>query len=114
MVFRNRELRRIFGPKREAREEMTLMKSFIYVCSRNIIRDIKSRKMRWAGKVAHMGEMKMNSKFWSENLKGRDHSEDLGMDGKIILEWILGKQGDKLWTRCISFSRRTLLHGVSY
>jgi hypothetical protein len=23
--------------------------------------------------------------FWSENLKGRDHSEDLGVDGKIIL-----------------------------
>jgi hypothetical protein len=35
----------------------------------------------------------MRTKFWSENLKGRDHSEDLGIDGKIILEWILGKQG---------------------
>jgi hypothetical protein len=23
--------------------------------------------------------------------KGRDHSEDLGTDGKIILEWIFGK-----------------------
>jgi len=23
---------------------------------------------------------------WSKNLKGRDHSEDLGVDGKIILE----------------------------
>jgi hypothetical protein len=29
--------------------------------------------------------------FWLENLKGRDHSEDLGIDGKIILQWILGK-----------------------
>jgi hypothetical protein len=29
--------------------------------------------------------------FWSENLKWRDHLEDLGVDGKIILEWILGK-----------------------
>jgi len=27
---------------------------------------------------------------WLENLKGRDHSEDLGEDEKIILEWILG------------------------
>jgi len=27
----------------------------------------------------------------SENLKERNHSEDLGIDGKIILEWILGK-----------------------
>jgi hypothetical protein len=31
----------------------------------------------------------MHTKFWSENKKGRDHSEDLGVDGKIILEWIL-------------------------
>jgi hypothetical protein len=37
--------------------------------------------MRWVGHVA---------KFWLENLKGRDHSEDLGIDGMIILEW-LGK-----------------------
>jgi hypothetical protein len=35
-------------------------------------------------------------KFWSENLKGRDHSEDLGVDEKIILEWILGKEGTKV------------------
>jgi hypothetical protein len=33
----------------------------------------------------------MHTIFWFENLKGRDHLEDLGMDGKIILEWILGK-----------------------
>jgi hypothetical protein len=32
-----------------------------------------------------------------ENLKGRDHSEDMGIDGKIILEWILEKCGGKLW-----------------
>jgi hypothetical protein len=33
----------------------------------------------------------MHTEFRSENLKGRDHSEDLGVDGRIILEWILGK-----------------------
>jgi hypothetical protein len=38
----------------------------------------------------------MHAKFWSENLKGRDYSEDLGVDGKIILEWILGKHGGKM------------------
>jgi len=27
-----------------------------------------------------------------ENLKGRDHSEDLFVSGKIILEWILGNR----------------------
>jgi hypothetical protein len=26
------------------------------------------------------------TKFWSENLKGRDHLEDVGVDGRIILE----------------------------
>jgi hypothetical protein len=33
-----------------------------------------------------------------ENLKGRDYSEDLGIDGRIILECILGKEGRKVWT----------------
>jgi hypothetical protein len=28
--------------------------------------------------------------FWSVNLEGRDHLEDLGIDGKIILKRILG------------------------
>jgi hypothetical protein len=28
----------------------------------------------------------MHKIFWLENLKGRDRSEDLGMDGKIILD----------------------------
>jgi hypothetical protein len=26
-----------------------------------------------------------------ENLKGKEHLEDLGVDGKVILQWILGK-----------------------
>jgi hypothetical protein len=34
----------------------------------------------------------MHRTFQSENLKGRDHSEDLGLDWRIILEWILEKQ----------------------
>jgi hypothetical protein len=33
----------------------------------------------------------MHRKLWSENLKGRVYLEDLGVDGNIILEWILGK-----------------------
>jgi hypothetical protein len=34
----------------------------------------------------------MQTVFVFRNLKGRDHSEDLGVDGKI-LEWILRKMG---------------------
>jgi len=36
------------------------------------------------------------SKFCSENLKGRDHLEDKGVDGRIILGWILSKWGEKV------------------
>jgi hypothetical protein len=35
-----------------------------------------------------------------ENLEGKDHSEDLGVDGRIILERILGKEGGKVWNGC--------------
>jgi hypothetical protein len=34
--------------------------------------------------------------FWLENLKEEDHPEDLGVDGKIVLEWILVKEGRKV------------------
>jgi hypothetical protein len=35
--------------------------------------------------------LELHKKFWSENLKGRAHWEGVIVDGKIILEWILGK-----------------------
>jgi hypothetical protein len=38
-----------------------------------------------------------------EYLKGRALSEDLVVDGTIILEWILGKLGGKMWTGFIWF-----------
>jgi transcription elongation factor len=53
--------------------------------SLNIIRVIKSKRMRWAGHVVRIGD-EMHTKFWSENLKQRDHLEDLGVDGKIMLD----------------------------
>jgi hypothetical protein len=34
--------------------------------------------------------------FWLENLKGKYQSEDLGIHGRIILEWILGEIGWKI------------------
>jgi hypothetical protein len=63
-VFENRVLRRIFGPKRDEvtadwrklhNEELHNLYS-----SPNIIRKIKSRKMRWAGHIAQMGRKGMN------------------------------------------------------
>jgi len=43
----------------------------------------------------------MYTVFWLENLKGRDHLKDLAVDNGIILEWILGKVGGRVWTGCI-------------
>jgi hypothetical protein len=59
-VFENRVLRRIFGPKRdeatgEWRRPHNEGLNDLY-SSPNIIRVIKSRRMRWAGHVASMGE----------------------------------------------------------
>jgi hypothetical protein len=57
-VFENRVLRRIFGPKRkEAGSWRKLHNDELYslYSSSNIVRVIKSRNMRWAGHVTHMG-----------------------------------------------------------
>jgi hypothetical protein len=62
----------------------------VYV-SPNIIRVIRSKSMRWVGHVVRVGEMRSAYNFSSKNLKGRDYSEDLGADGRIILECILAK-----------------------
>jgi hypothetical protein len=35
--------------------------------------------------------MRNPCKTFVESQKGRDHLEDVDVDGKIILEWILGK-----------------------
>jgi hypothetical protein len=55
-VFEHRVLKRIFGQKRnEVTGEWRKLHDILY-SSPNIIRQIKSRRMRWAGHVAHMGE----------------------------------------------------------
>jgi hypothetical protein len=36
--------------------------------------------------------------FWWGNLRGRDHLEDTGVDGRIILIWIFRKWGVETWT----------------
>jgi hypothetical protein len=40
--------------------------------------------------------MRNACKIFVGNLKGTDHSEDLGKDGRIVLEWILEKEGRKV------------------
>jgi hypothetical protein len=58
-VFENRVLGKIFGPKREEDRlwrKLQNDKLHNLYSSPNIVRVIKSRRMRWAGHVACMGE----------------------------------------------------------
>jgi hypothetical protein len=89
-VLENRVLRRIFGPKRDdevAGEWRRLHNEGLYdlYCSPNIVQVIKSRGTRWAGHVARY------TGFWWGNLRERDHLEDLGLEGRIILKFIFKK-----------------------
>jgi hypothetical protein len=61
-VFENRALRRILGPRTDEvmgdRRKLHNEELHNLYSSPNIIRMIKSRRMRWAGHVAQMGEMR--------------------------------------------------------
>jgi hypothetical protein len=50
----------------------------------NIVRVKESKSMSWTGHVACMGDEKCTKEFYSENLKGRDHLKDQGVNGKVI------------------------------
>jgi hypothetical protein len=74
-VFENRVLRRIFGPKRDEatgewrrlhNEELNDVYS-----SPNIIRVIKSRRMRWVGYVARTGDTRVAYRILMRRSEGR-------------------------------------------
>jgi hypothetical protein len=77
-VFEKRVLR-IFGPKREEdgswrklhNDELHNLYS-----SPNIVKVVKSRRMRWAGHVARMEKGSGVTGFWLRGPNGRDHWED--------------------------------------
>jgi hypothetical protein len=58
------------------------MRSFIFVLIPNIIRQIFSRRMRWAGHVAWETTEKCTG-FWWESPEERDHSEERSVDGRM-------------------------------
>jgi hypothetical protein len=71
-MFESGVLSRIFGPKRDevTREWRKLHNeelNYLY-SSRNIVRVIKSRRVRWAGYVARMGKGEVYVGFWWGNL----------------------------------------------
>ena len=95
-------LRRIFGPRRdeikgEWRRLHNEEQNDLY-SSPNIVRVIKSRRMRWAGHVASMGEERgCIGTLWGKQ-RERDHCGDLGVDGWIILGWISRRWDVGIWT----------------
>ena len=80
LVFENRVLRRIFGHKRdEVTEEWTrLHNKELYTLhfSPNIICVIKSRKLRWEGQVARMGESRGAYGVLVWELEGRSKNNE--------------------------------------
>jgi hypothetical protein len=103
-LFENRVLRRIFGPKRDEvtgewrklhNEELNDLYS-----SPNIVRVIKSRRMRWVGHVKRIGYKCMQGFGWG-NRRERAHLKDLGLDGRIKLRWNVRKWCEAEWTGSI-------------
>jgi hypothetical protein len=85
-MFENRVLRRIFGPKWD---EVTGERRKLHngelrnlYSSPDIIRQIKSRRMRWAGHVTLMGKGRNMCRALMLMPEGKDHSEDQDIDGK--------------------------------
>jgi hypothetical protein len=94
--FENRMLRKIFGPKREEdgscrklhNDELHSLYS-----SPNIVRVIKSRRMRGAGHVARMREGRGVYRVLIGRPEGKRPLGRLRLGGKITLNWTLGRQG---------------------
>ena len=100
-MLENMVLRNIIGPRRDEvtgewrrlhNEEL----NHLYP-SPNIVRVIKSRRMRWAGYLARMGEERGRIGSWWGNRRERVHWGDLGVDEWIILEWISRRWDVGMW-----------------
>jgi hypothetical protein len=111
-VFENRVMRRIFGPKREEDGSWRKLHNDephnVY-SSPNIVSMIKSRRMRWAGHVARVGEGRGAYRFlvgrpegkrplerprrrWEDNIK--TDLREIGIDGA---NWIQLAQDRVQW-----------------
>jgi hypothetical protein len=116
-VFENSLLRRIFGPKREEDGSYRKLHNgelHSLYSSTNIVRVIKSRRLRWTGHVARMGEgrgvhrvlvgrpegkrpLGRPRRRWEDNIK-LDLREK-GIDGA---KWIRLAQDRVQWRSCVN------------
>jgi hypothetical protein len=87
MVFVKGVLRRIFGPKRdeETGERRKLHSGELHnsYSSPAIVRQIKSRRMRWVGHVVRMGEGRNVYRVLVGKPEGKVHLPDQGVDGRL-------------------------------
>jgi len=94
-VFENRVLRRVFGPKRDevTREWRKLHNEELrdLYSLPNIVRVVKSRRMRWAGHVAHIGEGRVVHRVLVGKPEGKRTLGRPRRRWRIILRWIFGK-----------------------
>jgi hypothetical protein len=116
-VFENRVLRRIFGPKKDEvtggwRKQNNEELHGLY-SSPGIVRVIKARRMRWAGHVARMGEvrgayilvrrsegkrpLRRTRHRWEDNIK-----MDLGEIGFGDVDWIHLAQDRNTWRALVN------------
>ena len=75
-VFENRILRPIFGPKRDENGEWRRLPNEGFRSlyrSPNIVRVIKSRRLKWAGQVARMEEDRISFKVLTGKPAGKRH-----------------------------------------
>jgi hypothetical protein len=103
-MFENRVLGRIFGPKRD---EVTGQWRKVdngelhnLYSSPDIIRQIKSRRMRWAGHVSRMGEGRKVYKVLVGEPEGKSNLKNQGVDGRMGLKRTLGRLvgGGGVWS----------------
>ena len=113
-VFENRILRRIFGPKRDSNGKWRRLHNeelHSLSCSPNIVRVIKSIRLRWAGHVARMGEGRsafkiLTGKPTGKRPLGRPRENNIKMDlqeiGINAGNWVDSAQDRNYWRALVN------------
>jgi hypothetical protein len=98
MVFENRVLRRIFGPKKDevtgGRRKLHKEELRDLYSSPSVMRFIKSRRMRWAGHVARMRENRMEYRLLVGKPEGK---RPLGRPRRRLVDNIRMDLGEVEW-----------------